>query len=223
MLKYKSLFLLALTSLLLSACTQAAEDPKAVADKYWQYMQSGKLNEAEKLVSADSLHALPEHSKRLDANTSVSPDKATTIVTTTITTIDPDNNYRHTETFNTVLVLQQGQWKIDATQSQIPPAPDEKEKQMKKLADELSQSMQENVESMDDAVNQGMQLLNEALRDGSKEMGDSLLHLMNELNTTMQQSIDKMKQRREQQLQEKQQQPDPQKTQPDHRQGEGMI
>ncbi len=67
-----------------------------------------------------------------------------------------------------------------------------------------------------------MQLLNETLRDGSKEMGDSLLHLMNELNTTMQESINKMKQRREQQQQEKQQ-TEPEKIQPDPRQGEGMI
>ncbi len=220
MTNYQRAFSFLLLSLTLSACTQPAEDPKAVADKYWQYMQNGKLNEAEKLVSADSLHALPEHSKRLDVNTNISPGNATTIVTTTITTIDPDSNYRHTETFNTVLVLQQGQWKVDASQSQIPVALDEKEKQMKKLADELSQSMQKNVESMDDAVNQGMQLLNEALKDGSKEMGDSLLHLMNQLNATMQESIDKMKQRREQQQQEKQQPP---ATQPDPQQGEGMI
>ncbi len=223
MTNYQRPFLFLLLSLTLSACTQAAEDPKATADKYWQYMQDGKFNEAEKLVSADSLHALPEHSKRLDENTKVSPGKVTTIVTTTITTIDPDSNYRNTETFNTVLVLQQGQWKVDASRSQIPPAPDEKEKQLKQLADELSQSMQKNVDSMDDAMNQGMKMLNEALKDGSKEMGDSLLHLMNELNTTMQQSIDKMKQRREQQQQEKQQQADPQKTQPDPQQGEGMI
>jgi len=228
MTNYQRPFLFLLLSLTLSACTQAAEDPKATADKYWQLIQNGNINEAEKLVSADSLHALPAHSKRLDENTKVSPGKATTIVTTTITTIDPNSNYRHTEIFNTVLVLQQGQWKVDASRSQIPPAPDEKEKQLKQLADELSQSMQKNVESMDDAMNQGMQMLNEALKDGSKEMGESLLHLMNELNTTMQQSIDKMKQRREQQLREKQQQkkqaPDqPQQTQPDPRQGEGMI
>jgi len=228
MTNYQRPFLFLLLSLTLSACTQAAEDPKATADKYWQYMQDGKFDEAEKLVSADSLHALPEHSKRLDENTKVSPGKVTTIVTTTITTIDPDSNYHHSETFNTVLILQQGQWKVDVTQSQIPPAPGEKEKQLKQLADELSQSMQKNVESMDDAMNQGMQMLNETLKDGSKEMGDSLLHLMNELNTTMQQSIDKMKQRREQQLREKQQQEkqtpgQPQQTQPDLRQGEGVI
>ncbi len=220
--KYQKLFLYLLLPLTLSACTPPAETPKTVADKYWQYMQNGKINEAEKLVTADSLHALQEHSNRLDANTTINSGKATTIVSTTITTINPDNNQRHTETFNTVLVQQQGQWKVDASQSQIPAAPEEKEKQMKKLADELSKSLHKNVKSMDNAVNQGMQLLNETLRDGSKEMGDSLLHLMNELNTTMQESINKMKQRREQQLQEKQQ-PEPQKIPPDPRQGEGMI
>jgi len=223
MTNYKPALVLFLTSFALFACTQPADDPKTVADKYWQHMQDGNTVEAEKLVSNESHRALQAHNKRLDNNTQIDSGNATTIVTTTITTIDPDSNYRHTQTFNTVLILQNGQWKVDANQSQIPPAPGEKEKQLKKLADELSESMQENIESIDDAVNQSMQLFNEALEDGSKEMGNSLLQLMNELNATMKESIDKMKQRREQQLQEKQQQADPQKTQPDPRQGEGMI
>lgn len=213
----KYILLLTINILFVSACTQPAENPKSIADKYWQYIQTGNTREAEKLIAINGQQALQEHSKRMSANTQVNSGETTTIVTTTITTIDPDNNYRHTQTFNTVLVLQNGQWKVDAGQSQIPPAPGEKEKQLKKLADELSESMQKNVDSMDDAVNQGMQLLNEALRDGSKEMGDSLLHLMNELNATMQESIDKMKQRRENKKQE--QQP----SSPDPRQGEGMI
>jgi len=221
MTNFKQALILLLTGFALAACTQPADDPKTVADKYWQLMQGGNTVAAEKLVSNESRRALQEHSKRLDNNTQIGSGKATTIVTTTITTIDPDSNFRQTQTFNTVLVLQEGKWKVDASQSQIPPAPGEKEKQMKKLADELSKSMQENVESMDDAVNQGMQLLNEALQDGSKEMGNSLLHMMNELNATMKESIEKMKKRREQQQQEKQQQADPAK--PDPRQGEGMI
>ncbi len=218
---FKQALVLLLTGFALVACTQPADDPKTVADKYWQLMQGGNTAEAEKLVSNESRRALQAHNKRLDNNTQVNSGKATTIVTTTITTIDPDSNYRHTQTFNTVLVWQDKQWKVDAEQSQIPPAPGETEKQLKQLADELSESMQKNVESMDQTVNQGMQLLNEALEDGSKEMGNSLLQLMNELNATMKESIDKMKQRREQQLQEKQQQADPAK--PDPRQGEGMI
>lgn len=218
----KKTLALCLISFALSACTQISDDPKTVADKYWQNMQNGNTVEAEKLVSNNSRHALQEHSKRLDSNTTINNGKATTIVTTTITTIDPDSNYRDSQTFNTVLVLQNGKWKVDASQSKIPPAPGEKEKQMKQLADELSESMQENIESMDDAVNQGMQMLNEALHEGSEEMGNSLLQLMNELNTTMKESIGKMKQRREQQ-QKKPQQTDPQKTQPDPQQGEGMI
>ena len=215
----QSFLLLALTSLLLSACTKPAEDPKTIADKYWQYIQSGNINEAKKLASLNSQAVLQQHSDRIDKNTQIDNAGATTIISTTITTIDPGSNKRYSETFNTVLVLQQGQWKVDVEQSKIPPAPGEREKQMQELANELSESMQENIESMDDAMSQGMQLLNEALRDGSKEMGHSLLQMMNELNSTMQESIDKMKQRREQQ--EKQKQVNPAK--PDPRQGEGMI
>jgi len=225
-----------LLSFTLFACNQPAEDPKTIADKYWQYVQSGNINEAEKLVSKNSRHILQQQNNRINEKAQINNGDATTIVSTTITTIDPSNstagsNNRHTETFNTVLILQQGKWKIDASQSQLPPAPDEKEKQIEQLSNELSESMQKNIDSMDDAVNQGMQLLNEALQDGSKEMGKSLLQLMDELNVTMQQSIDKMKQRREQQLrdkqpdkqQEKQQQTNPKKLQPDPRLGEGMI
>jgi len=216
-----SFFLLILVSLLLSACTRPAEDPKTVADKYWQYIQAGNINEAKKLASLNSQPVLRQHSERISKGTQIDNAGATTIISTTITTIDPDSNYRHSETFNTVLVLQQGHWKVDVEQSQIPPAPGEREKQMQQLADELSESMQENIESMDDAMSQGLQLLNEALRDGSKEMGHSLLQMMDELNSTMKKSIDKMKQRRQQQ--DKQQQQTPATSQPDPRQGEGMI
>jgi len=222
MIKYQRALLFLLLSFTLFACTQPAEDPKAIADKYWQHIQTGNINEAEKLISKNSQQALQTHRNRLDENTKINNGKATTIVTTTITTIDSDNN-RHTETFNTVLVLQQGKWKVDVEQSQIPPAPDEKEKKMKQLGDELSESMQKNIDSMDNAINQGMEMLNEALHEGSEEMGNSLLQMMNELNTTMKESIDKMKQRREQQLQEKQPQANPPKPRPDPQQGEGMI
>ena len=221
MIKYQRPFLYLLLSFTLLACTQPAQDPKTVADKYWQYLQTGNIIEAEKLVTTNSRHTLQQHTSRINLNTHFNNGEATTIVSTTITTINPDSNYHHTETFNTVLVLQQGKWKIDLNNSQIPPAPSAREEEMQQLAEELSESMQENIESIDDAMNQGMQLLNEALQDGSKEMGDSLLRLMNELNNSMQESIDKMKQRREQQMQEQEQQQ--QQPQPDPRRGEGMI
>ena len=181
-------------------------------------MQAGNLLEAEKLVTTDSRSTLQEHRRRMETITQLNNSEAVTIVNTTITTINPASNYRHTESFKTVLVLQQGEWMVDLNQSQIPPALSENEEKLQQLSDELSESMQENIESMDDAMTQGMQMLNEALQDGSKEMGDSLLHMMNELNDSMQESIDKMKERREQQMQEQQQPP-----QPDPRQGEGMI
>ena len=219
----KILTLLLLLSISLAACTQTDNDPAIVANKYWQHLQAGNLAEAEKLVSSESRQALSAHSERMASISKLDNGEAKTIVNTTITTIDPEHNVSHTQTFNTVLVLQHGQWKVDANQSQLPPPLTTKEEELKKLTEELSDSMQENIESIDEAMTQGMEMLNEALHEGSKEMGESMLQMMDELNSTMRESIEKMKQRRQQQLQEQQQQEQPQQTQPDPSQGEGMI
>ena len=220
--KYFTLAIL-LLSLSLLACNQTVDDPKIIADKYWQYLLEGNLSEAEKLVSSDSRQAFSAHSDRMVSITRLDSGEAKTVVSTTITTINPSSNFSHTQTFNTVLVLQHGQWKVDANQSQLPPPLTTKEEELQKLTEELSDSMQENIESIDEAMTQGMEMLNEALHEGSKEMGESMLQMMDELNSTMQESIDKMKQRRQQQLQEQQQQEQPQQTQPDPSKGEGMI
>ena len=224
MLKFNYLLLL-LIGFTLTACNQPADNPKTVADKYWQHLQSGNISEAEKLITISSKQTLLQHSNHITANSQLQNEEAKTIVSTTITTTNPDTNYTHTQTFDTVLVLREGLWKVDVDQTQIPPPPSAKEEELQQLADELSESMQENMESMDDAMTQGMEMLNEALEEGSKEMGDSLLHLMNELNSSMQEAVEKMKERREQQLQQQQdeqEQPQP-APQPDPSRGEGMI
>jgi len=212
-------FILIISGIALSACTQPAYNPKTVADRYWQFIQTGNTVEAEKLISVNSHRSYSENNHRRVAIKQFSNDEAITIVSTSITTISPHSNFSRTQTFDTYLVLQQGQWKIDANRTQMPPAPSATEEELQKLAEELSESMQDNIESIDETMNQGMQMLNEALRDGSKEMGDSLLQLMNELNKSMRDSIDKMKQRRQEQLQEQA----PQPNQPDPDKGEGMI
>ena len=221
MLKYR-LLSIAFSALALSACNQPAEDPRAIADKYWLHMQTGNITEAEKLVSTNSRHALPAQAERMPSIAQLDNGEARTIVSTTITTINPNTDYRQTETFDTVLVLQQGQWKVDLNNTRIPPSPTAREEELQQLADELSESMNQNMESMDDAMTQGMEMLNEALEEGSKEMGDSLLHLMNELNESMQEAVEKMRERREQQMQQQQQAPQ-QAPEPDPRKGEGML
>jgi len=208
------LFIISLFGLLLSACTQPAEDPKSIADKYWRHLQSGNITEAKKLVSINSQRAISEHNNRVASINQLDSGKAKTFVSTTITSVNPKTNFSHTETFNTVLILQQGQWRVDANASQIPPALSAPEEELQQMAEELTESMQENIESIDEAMNQGMQLLNEALRDGSKEMGNSLLDMMHELKSRMHESIDKMKKRRQQ---------SPPQNQPDPEKGEGMI
>jgi len=226
--KILTLLTVSLLSFIVIACNKPAEDPKAVANKYWQLLQAGNIAEAEKLVSTNSKRVFTEHTNRIGKEDKLENGEAKTTVSTSITRTDPNSNHSQTQTFNTVLVLEQGQWKVDIEQTHIPLSATEKEQQLKQLSDELSKSMKENVESIDEAMSHGMQMLNEALQDGSQEMGESLLQMMNELNSTMQESIEKLKQRREKQLQEQQkkqpeQTPQPNAPEPDPAKGEGMI
>ena len=216
-----SIIFVAVNVLLLSACTQPAENPKVIAEKYWQNLQTGNVSEAEKLTSLNSRLAFAQHRNFIDRNTQVSNNDVKTIVNTSITKFDSQNNKTYTENIETVLVLEQGRWKVDAEQSQLPPPTVARKEQLQQLAEELSESMQENIDSIDESMDQGMEMLNNALQEGSNEMSQSLLNLMNELNNTMQKSIDKMKQRRQQH--DKEQNNHPTQTKPDPRQGEGMI
>ena len=215
----QSILIILLTSFFLFGCTQPAENPKHIADTYWQLIQAGNAVEAENLISINSRPAYSKNNHRKTAIEQFSNSDATTIVNTTITTTNPHSNLKQTQSFETYLVLQHGQWKVDASRTQIPASASATEQEMQQLAEELSESMQDNIESIDEAMNQGMQMLNDALRDGSKDMGDSLLQLMNELNNTMHESIDKMKQRRQKELQKQA----PQKNKPSADNGEGMI
>jgi len=203
-----SIIFLAVNVLLLSACTQPAENPKVIAEKYWQNLQTGNISEAEKLTSLNSRLAFAQHRNFIDRNTQVSNNDVKTIVNTSITKFDSQNNKTYTENIETVLVLEQGRWKVDAEQSQLPPPTVARKEQLQH-------------DSIDESMDQGMEMLNNALQEGSNEMSQSLLNLMNELNNTMQKSIDKMKQRRQQH--DKEQNNHPTQTKPDPRQGEGMI
>ncbi len=221
--KFLILFTVA-SALLLSACTQPAENPKAIAEKYWQSLQTGNIKAAEKLVSISSRNAFSKHQEYIDSNTRISNSNARTVVSTTITKIDSESGEPYTNTIETVLVLEQGQWKVDVEQSPLPVPAVSKQEELQQLAEDLSESMHENIDSIDEAMSHGMQMLDEALQEGSKEMSQSLLNLMNELNRGMQESIEKMKKRRQHQLDE-QKQDRHKKTvpQPDPHQGEGMI
>lgn len=196
----KLLITLAL-SLTLLACTQPADNPKAIADKYWQLLRSGNTAEAEKLVSIASQADFSTHSDRISTISQFENGAARALVSTTITTSNATTNRSYSQTFDTVLIFQRGEWKIDVSQTSIPATPSAGAEELQKLADELSRSMQENIDSVDETMNQGMQLLNEALHEGSKEMGDSLLNMMHELNNSMQDSIDQIKQHRQQKSQ----------------------
>ena len=198
--------------MMLTACMHEAEKPRDVASRYWQALKNGDTESARKLVSSSSQAEFDSYiAKPADEKIPVGEVKMGAEKTTVVTLIYPqDENPDDYSAFDTTLVLENGQWKIDAAQTVVPrPPPSERE--LEELADQLSESMQENIDSIEDAMNEGLNMLNEALREGSRDMGESMLKGMEEMNRALRESIEDMQKRRErEQPQEK-------------KEGEGLI
>jgi hypothetical protein len=219
--KISALFTL-LACISLAACEQNADTPKQIAHKYWQALKSGDTATAKKLVSKntqaslDNYLALPDEEKIALDEIKLGSEQATVGTTITNNTIASTNQAQSTNnenhvSFDTVLIMEDGQWKIDASQSQAPSpqTPD-------KPADDgqLSDALQKNLNSIDEVLEEGADMLNEFMHEGSKEMSESLLKGMNKMNNSLREAIEKMKQRREQQQKS---------PQPVEEKGEGLI
>ena len=220
--KYSILFTL-LACISLTACQQNNDSPKLVAQKYWQSLKNGDIATAKSLVSTNTQAdlqtylALPDEEKIPLANIELGAEQATVITLITVKPPAIDTNKTHAAddehpvNFETVLVLENGQWKIDASRTQVPapkiPANTSTDKH-------LPDALQENLDSMDNALEEGTDMLNEFMREGSKEMSESLLKGMNKMNEALRDAVDNMKKRRE--LQE-----DPESS--NNKNGEGLI
>jgi hypothetical protein len=188
--------LFALLLLAISACSQA-ENPKDVADQYWQALRNGDLDTARSLVSAESRHAFRtfvESPENLDMVGEVELGAQSTRVVTVLYPKRTTDDYR---AFDTQLVLENGKWKIDAEHTLVPPASAAATSDADQTPEQLSESMQETIDSMEKSMSEGLQLLQESAREGSREMGKSLLKGMQELNRSMHDSIERLRERRD--------------------------
>ena len=198
--------------MLLTACMHQADNPRDVASQYWQALKTGDSQTARSLVTSDTQQAFDDYNTQpAEQKTTIGDVNLGTEQTTIITIVYPEGAAPDDfDTFDTVLVMEDGTWKIDAERTIIPrPAPTDKE--LDELADQLSESMQDNIDSIEEAMEQGMQMLDEALREGSRDMGESMLKGMEEMNRALRESIEDMQKRREQQTPEKE------------KEGEGLI
>jgi hypothetical protein len=206
--------LIPLLPIFISACMHQANSPREVAHQYWQALKNGDTETARELVSTSSQPDFDAYlAKPADEKTPIGEINLGAEQTTVVTLIYPEGNSPDDySAFDTTLVLEDGKWKIDATQTVIPrPLPSERE--LEELADQLSESMEENIESIEDAMKEGMKLLDEALREGSRDMGESMLKGMEQMNRALQESVEEMRKRREEQ-----------QTKPKHNdEGEGLI
>ncbi len=180
-----------------------ADDPRTVAEQYWQSLKNGDTIIARTMVSKSTQQAYDDY-------LTLPPDERIAIgeislgaeQTTINTMLYPDStNKEDHRAFDTVLVMEDGQWKIDASQTYMPrPTPSDRE--LNELANELTESMQDNIDSIEEAMKEGLNMMDKALREGSRDLGESMLKGMEEMNRALQESINNLQQRREQQEQQ---------------------
>lgn len=205
-------------TILLTACMHEAEDPKLVAQQYWQALVDKDYETAQQLVSNDSQDDFDSHVEAVNnpgALSQVALDDHRTVV---ITTLNPSNDKPYNDRpFESVMVLEDGHWKIDLEQTRLPPPPTDLEKQLNEMANGLSDSVDESLDTMEDVIDESMRLLDETLNQGSREMSDSFESAMRKMQEAMRESIESMKRRRDQMEQAPEPAPAP------NAEGEGVI
>ncbi|MDA3868694.1 MAG: hypothetical protein PF589_01820 [Gammaproteobacteria bacterium] len=200
-----SAFIILFAVISLSACQPNTESPSQVTKEYWQALKNNDLTSASKLVSKNSqshlsrYFALPEDQKIPLDEIYVGAEYAT--VTTIInpessTAEEAPGQSQHdipTMTFETILTLEDGRWKVDATRTQNPVLQEADKSSHDAPSSDLDTA------PLNEALQESAEMLNQFMREGSKEMSETFLEGMNKMNETLREAIDKMKQRREQQ------------------------
>jgi len=201
-----------------TACSRVAPNPQTVASEYWTQIQAGNTAAARKLVSSSSQSNFDQQIKTLKPVQKFTLGNGHAVVSTTL---NPSaTNPAQQQPFDTVLVLENGRWRVDASRTLPPAEMDSSKQQHKELADKLSESIRTNLDEMNKTMHEGAQLLTNALHDGSRDMKQSLLKGIKQLNESMQHSIEQLKRRHQQQTPPPN---TPRPTGPGTTNGEGVI
>ncbi len=199
-----SAFISLLAVISLSACQPSTESPGQVTKEYWQALKNNDLTSASELVSENSqshlsryfelpneekipLHEIYVGAEYATVTTVISPESSATEEATGQSQSDIP-----TMTFETILTLEDGRWKVDAARTQNPvlQVPDQSSDDASSYPDTAP---------LNEALQESAEMLNQFMREGSREMSETFLEGMNKMNETLREAIDKMKQRREQQ------------------------
>jgi uncharacterized protein YicC (UPF0701 family) len=181
--------------LLLGGCMQAA-DPKDIAQQYWQAMQAGDYAKARSMVSSSTQFTFDQYAK-LPANEKT-PLNAVALTDTRAVVTTIINTGNSSAQFNTVLVLENGQWEVDANETHIPPATSSLEQNLNDMVKQLSSAMDGNVDQMKKTLSKGVDMLNDVVQNRSQEISESVNTKMKQLNQSIQDAMRKLEQHRQQ-------------------------
>ncbi len=163
--KFRMTYLL--TAALLGTACGAADDPRGVAEAFWTASKDGDMELAKSYIAEGGSASIDESGSSIDdfslGETGVDGDRAT--VETTMVSM---GEQAMELAFNTVLVQQDGGWKVDLDQTT--------DEMMKSL---FGTTMGDFTKQMGEAMGGAMQEMAEGMAEGFKAATQALLDSLN--------------------------------------------
>lgn len=163
--KYAGLFCI----ILLCSC-QTEKSPEEVTDQFWQELAQGQLDKAKHHVSEHSQHLV--NLQDIETHSAIKTGEAV-IIDTDATVETTINRHKRLVTFNTVLIKEKENWKVDYLQTQmnISMIPfDDVVKSLKNLGDSFAKQLEKQLP----AIQKEMESLGNELKNEIDDLGHSL-------------------------------------------------
>lgn len=183
----KVLFLMVGIALIAGCSKGTSNNPKDVAEKFWSASKSGDVEKAKKYATKGSSDTLTKEDKTTQegeyklGEPKIEGEKV--LIPTTLV------NEEYTVKLNTVLVLEDGKWRVDVNQTMMSMMGGAMGEMMKALGKGMGAMMK----GMGGAMGETMKDMQEGMKDFGEQMGKSMGEKMKEMGHTMEEAGKKMK------------------------------
>ncbi len=162
------LVLILITATVFTACG-GSDDPKSVADAYWSALAERDVEKARSYVTKESAQSVSIDEKQdadeiLETSFGEQTEENGLVTIPTTLTVTQANGEQQTFSMSTILIQEDGAWKVDAQKTMFSMFGGA----MKKMMEGMGEAMKQGMEGMGKAMQESMKEINKAYKDADE-------------------------------------------------------